>query len=275
LTGYCELDEEFICVCSGPEPFFEHEIVSSLPTVPEEIRSRPSILKRIERGETVPLSKTLSKELKLHIDFAHIAVSSVIHGLATSTSLGSSFLTGSDIEIRFLNSLQPSMELADRNQIAFDHLSSMVPFIEDVELPDVIKVRKREEDAFIAFRGALNSAIDEFTAASSNFSEKQAEQLYADVIMPSVASLNQRVKLAKKDLISKPVKSLLGISGVISFGLLSGLIPQDVAAVAEAIGLVKFGSDLVQDLLSMGDKERSVKTEKCYFLWKVHSKSTD
>ncbi len=272
MTSCCYLQEEVCFECNGAQPYFEHEIVVTYPKNHPEISLRANILKKIEKGKIVPLTKQAIKEQGLHVHFAHKIVSSSLHGIATSSLLETAFLTDSDIDIEFINMMQPSYKVTERNSIALEHLSSMVPFLEDLDIKDVLKVRDREEEAFIRFRSSLNSAIEIFQSESSKFTRKQAEQLYSDILMPKLAYLEQKVKSAKKDLISNPIKSLLGMVGVISFGLLSGLIREDLVSIAKALGLVKVGSDLFKDLLSVNEAEKSITLDDYYFLWKIRKR---
>jgi len=273
MTSCCYLQEDICFECNGPQPYFDHEIIVTYPKTHPEISLRPNILKKIEEGKTVPLTKKAIEEQGLHAHFAHNTVSSSFDGIATSSLLGTAFLTDSDIDIEFLNMMQPSYKIIERNSIALEHLSSIVPFLEDLDIEDVLKVRDREEEAFIRFRNSLNSAIGNFQSESGNFTKKRAEELYSDILMPELAYLDQKVRLAKKDLLSKPIKSLLGVVGVISFGLFSGLIKEDLASIAKAIGFLKFGSDFVKDLISVKESEKSITLDDYYFLWKIRKRN--
>ena len=213
--------------------------------------------------------KTLVKDLGLHIEYAHDIVTNAIFGLATSNCLNTTFLTDNDLHIHFLNSLHSIFEISRRNLIAEKYLTSIVPFLEDIELKNIIKLRRREAEAFILYRKALNDAIDSFISYSGSFSEKDAQSLYADVIAPSLAQLDTKIKKAKRDLVSKPLRSLTGIVGVISFGLLTGLVPSDISEIVKALGLLKFGSDFIKDTMAFGDTDKSIRGDQFYFLWKV------
>ena len=274
MSVSCEMEEDIYGFsCDGPYPYFDHERIRVHREVPHEISTRPRIMSRIRKGDPVPLSKRLIRELSFHTDLSHQIAQNAIHGLATSTCLNTTFVTEHDLHISFLNSLHPSPEIRRRNYMALNYLSSMVPFVEDVAIADIIKLRQREEEAFLAYRKALNVAIDNFSRFDKSFTVRDAESLYADVISPSLASLDQKVNQAKRDLVKKPFRSLTGIVGVISFGILTGLVPADISAIATAIGLVKFGADLVQQTMALGDKENAIKGDQFYFLWKVKKKA--
>ena len=145
----------------------------------------------------------------------------------------------------------------------------MVPFLEEIELKNLFKIRNREQEAFLLFRQALNKSIDEFQSLRDSFTEKHAQSIYADIIEPSLAHLATKVKKAKKDLISRPFRSLTGIVGMISFGLLTALVPPNTLEIVQALGLLKFGSDFVMDTMALGDHEKVIESDPYYFLWKV------
>lgn len=257
---------------SGPKQYFEH--IYSWARDDNSIYShKPRIMDRLKRGESITVSKSLLKELGFHQDMAHIVATNAMNGLATSKCLNTAFLTENELHLSFLNSLQEFPEVKKQNDIAAKYLTSIVPFVEDVKLTDIIKLRNREEDAFINYRSALNSAMTEALKHNEQLTAKKAIALHADIIAPSLASLNIKVKQAKKDLWCKPFRSLLGVVGSISCGMLTGLIRPDAVAIATAIGLVGFGGKFISDVMALGDSEDKIANEQFYFLWKIKKKA--
>ena len=271
----CErIGAEYVYKFSGPLQYFDHTaiVVQNVENHPV-FTHKPRIMARLEKGENITLSKSLLKELEFHTERAHMVAVNAINGLATSKCLNTAFLTENDLHVSFLNSLHEFPTIQQQNAIAAKHLTSIVPFVEDVKLTDIIKLRNREEEAFINYRHALNSAIAEFVKHGEQFTEKEAHALHADIIAPSLASLNIRVKQAKRDLVRKPFRSLAGVVGSISFGMLTGLIKPDVAAIATAIGLVGFGAKFIGDVMALGDGDDKIANEHLYFLWKIKKKA--
>lgn len=262
-------NEGYAFDCSAPKQYFDHARVHIKFETPLPLQKRPSILRRIEEWQKIKLSKTLIHDLGFHHDYAHQVVSNAIYGLTASSCLNTTLLTENQLHIDFLNSLQSDYEVSRRNLMASKYLTSMVPYVEDVALVDLMKLRVREEEAFIQYRHALNKALDTFSTANANFTDKDARALHLDVIAPSIAALDIKVAQAKRDLISKPFRAVAGIVGTISFGLLTGIVPQEVSEIVKALGLLKFGSDLVKDTMAIGDGESTIKQDPFYFLWKV------
>jgi hypothetical protein len=264
-----EKNEMFGLRCSGPETYFEHGgIIRTSNEAPKLLASMPRVMRKVLNGESVPLSAAVKKNLKIHEELAERVVRNISFDLATAEVLGTSFLTNKSLHISFLQSLSNNQDIERRNSIACRYLSSMVPFVEDVAITDLIKLRKREEDAFIRYRHALNQAIDEFREGNA-FTERDAKTLYSDVIAPRLSSLEQGIKDAKRDLVRKPLTSVGALVGVISFGMYTGFLPSEVIAMAKALGLSKFAYDVLEKALSLKDTEKNIRSEDLYFLWKV------
>lgn len=191
----------------GPGPFYEHPMVMIYPGTKGRLReivdAKPRVLRKLKDDGSVQLSRTVAKELGLHHKFASTVANSASFGILSSRILKTSFLTDNPLDISFLQALSNSPEIDARNQIAFKHLTSVVPFMEDTRLAGLLKLGKREEEAFITYRRALNEAIDEFKSSGSPFTEKQARELYSDKIAPRLAALDKSVKVAKRDLVKK------------------------------------------------------------------------
>ena len=267
--SFRQLKDNYAFRVIGSDKYFDHGIVLLNSKVPSTLKNHKNILKKIHEGKEVILSKTVAKEMRLDKDLAHTFMHNTIYGLSTSYCLNTSFLTRSEKQIEFINSLNYQSDLKENNIISQKHLSSIVPFIEDVDIKNLIKLRERESEAFINYRSALKESLIHYKNIKGKFTQTEAKEFYSDILEPQIASLELKVKQAKRDLINKPVRSLVGIVGVLSFGMLSGLFPENISQLAQIIGLTKFGSDLIKDTIKIGDKEKSVIDDKYYFLWKV------
>ncbi len=264
--------DNYIVTVDCPYPYLDHGYGVKLKDIPRPLFNQHSLVDKILKGDNVLFPKSLIKQFKLHVGAAHQVATNAIHGLVTSACLRTSFLTEQDIHILFLNSLHSNLDISRKNEIALKHLSAIVPFINDVDLKNLIKLRNRERESFLSFRHALGQAIGNFATIKGEFTEKDARCIHADIIAPSLASLDRKVRSAKRDLVTKPIRSILGIVGVISFGLFTGLLPENLSQIAKVLGLLKFGSDTLKEIMAAGDKERSIENESFYFLWKVKQK---
>jgi hypothetical protein len=255
-----------------PEPFLEHGTGIVISELPEDIRRMPRLSARIESGETVELSKLLRKKSGFASRLADKMMRSVTYNLFVSRWFDTSLVTRNPLEASVLDSFEQRGPRPPRNHLAAKYLTCTLPFLEDVNIKDLMKLRGREEEAFVSFRAALATMTSEFINQREEFRVEDAKQLYADVIAPRLSELEQRIKIAKQDLVHAPRRSALGFVGALSFGLFSGLVPDDLKFLA-GFGSVKFGADFLSALMAVGDAEKTIKNHELYFLWRVKKKS--
>jgi hypothetical protein len=267
-------DTEYWLVCDGPTPYFEHGSAAFVRDDPwGRIAAMPRIMKRIESGQRVDLSKTLVQKLGVHKWWAEKSARNIAYNLMATQILGTSFVTDNNVDTLFLNWFSGDHRIENTNSVVARHLVSIVPFLEDVRIPDLIRVRDRERESFILYRQALKEAIGNFRNKATAFTEKEAQEVYSDVIAPRLTLLDRRVSIAKRDLMSKPLRSLVGLAGAITFGIYTGIIPAELAEIARTIGFTKLGADILEKIMAVGDSKKAIREDHMYFLWKVHRKT--
>jgi hypothetical protein len=253
-----------------PADLFRHDThVQDRDQIPPIISSKPRLMSRLRAGESVPLSVETRRKLGLHKIEANAVLASIRYQMSVAAALQTSFLIDRDVDMNILKYISRNDELEQRNRIAARHLQSMVPFVGDVPVSKLIQLRQREEESFIRFRSALDTAMKEVTAQKSSFTERDARSIYSDVIAPEIARLDQKVREAKRDLVKVPVTSAIATVAVIIFGLYSGMVPSELKEIASILGLTKVMYDTVSKTVEYVDAEKSIRPEKFYFLWKV------
>jgi hypothetical protein len=269
IALYLEKDDErrYLLRCAGSRPYFDHmELSQVYEEIPKEIAPRRQLLAKAEKGESVLLAKTLQRKLKIHHELAGIAANNIAYEISKAQLMQTSILTSKTFFSGFLNAMSSNPDVEERNSIAMRHLSSIVPFVEDVRIADLIKLRERESLSFIKYRRALNEAIDEFRGKRTIFSQKEARTLYSDVIEPKLSSLDQTIRDAKRHLRTQPIRSTIALVGVIAFGFYTGFIPKEVIEIAKLLGLAKVSMDIQKEILALRDSEDVIKNEDLYFL---------
>jgi hypothetical protein len=254
----------------APEELLEHgerNIFYREP--PEPIRGMPRILQRALGGELVRLSRDVRRKLRLHEAAASEVVGSVVFEMAVSQVLGTSYLSDTKLPIVVLSAISGDADLARRNSIVQKHLTSLVPFLGEVPAASVLKLRQREEEAFLTYRQALNKAIDNVRAQRSDLSERDARLIYADVIAPELARLDRAVKTERRGILKDVGRSLVGWSAAISFGMYTGLLPEQLLLAAKALGLTKVIADIGAAIGKLTSPEDVIRKENLFFLWKV------
>lgn len=253
----------------GPESYFPHGFQGEiLYELPKPLGRRPNILKKLLRDREITASHTLQKELGAHRKMAGSVVNNILYGLIAANSYEAPLLTHNPLHISCLNELSGDVNLVDRNNIAFEVLTSHVPFLPDISLKNLLKLRSREKECFILYRAALNRTINEFKSSGSGFTKHTAKELYGDVLAPELARMDRKIKQAAKDLRTTARRAVVSTVGAISFGLYAGVINPSVAPIVTGIGLAKVASDIVK-VMAIGDGEKAIANEGMYFLWKT------
>jgi hypothetical protein len=194
---------------------------------------------------------------------------SVSFDLACAQALGTSYLTDMVGEVDLLTRITQDTSVERRNQIAEQHLTTILPFLADIAVADLVRLRDTEGDAFIVFRNALAKAIDAYASASKTFTERDGKAIYSDIIAPEVAKLDVKVREARRNLIKAPMRAGTAWAGAISFGVYSGILPTAMAAVASALGLVKVAAEITQTVMNLSETDQAVRTADFYFLWRM------
>ncbi|MFZ5858837.1 MAG: hypothetical protein ACOYZ6_18575 [Chloroflexota bacterium] len=255
---------------SGPENLLEHGTMHFFRADPPPyIEKNPELRDLLNSQKEISLSAKDLKGLKISSAFADSVAQNIIFELATSLSVNTTFVTEKSLDIDFIRSISGDLELEERNRIIQENLTCLVPFIQNIDPHKLITLREKEEESFILFRDGLNKAISEHQKQKTNFTTRDAQEIYSEFVQPQLAHLDATVKSAKRNLIKGTSIKVLSWAGAISFGLYTGFLPSSVAAMASALGLTKIIADLASDVLKNSNQEDQIRSENMYFLWKV------
>lgn len=270
----CYRDGKWSFDCKAPEELLEHGgSYSSFDAPPMPLDEMPRILQRALDGETVQLSREARSRLKLHEDFAGDILGSVVFEMAVSKILGTSYVSERELPIRILSAVSGDRDLARRNSLVQKHLTSIVPFIGNVSPATIVQLRQREEESFLTYRQALTRAIDDVRAQRANLKESDARAIYSDVVAPGLARLDRAVRTARSDLLKDLGRSVAAWTGAITFGMYTGLLPDQLLGAAKALGLTKIVADIGQTAGKLMSPRDNIKKEDLYFLWRVREMS--
>jgi hypothetical protein len=265
---------EWSLTCQAPEALLEHGCTYiSYDVPPEPLDQMPRILQRALDGETVPLSREVRRKLNLHEELAGNVLGSVLFEMAVSQVLRTSYVSETELPIQILSAISGDRDLARRNSLVHKYLTSIVPFIGDVSPAAVVRLRQREEESFLTYRQALNKAIDDVQAQRANLKESDARAIYSDVVAPELARLDRAVRTARRDLLKDLGRSVGAWTGAITFGMYTGLLPDQLLAAAKVLGLTKILADVGTAMAKLMSPQDGIKRENLYFLWRVRQMS--
>jgi hypothetical protein len=266
------LADSYLISMEGPEELLEHGggaiLSAKSPFLPNSPR-----LKMIRDGQELKLTQAEVRRVGIHNQLASSIYANIKLELFTSQIFHTSFITDRPIHINILNAISEDLSLCKRNALVEKYLTTLVPFLDNIELKDLLILRNRECDSFLLFRQSLNRAIAEYKVCGDSFSERFAKGIYSDIISPQLAKLDLKVTSAKRDLVKSSRRKTLAWAGAISFGIYAGFMPTELAAAATALGLSKIVADLLETVMIKSDGMEAIRNEEMYFLWKVRQLS--
>jgi hypothetical protein len=259
--------------CRVPEELYEHGGIVYFGELPDNLTKLPRILSRINRGERVQLSKASRRTIGIHRRVASIPIKSIVYHAAVTNALSTSFLTHRKLDIELLHAISGDPVVQRRNDIIPEHFQLMLPFADGVPVSQLLKLRKREEEAFFRFQAAMHRTVAEVRSVRGDITAQDARNLYGDVIRPRLAELDQKIQEAKRDLIRYPAASLAGTVAVLGFGFFSGMLAAQLQAVIGALGAYKTVHELTAKTIELSDVKKAVRHDDMYFLWRARNLS--
>lgn len=174
--------------------------------------------------------------------------------------------TARECKMAMGSTLRPFKELLALNtrevfpeDVAFD---ISLPFLDGVNVKSLMKIRADEADAFLRCQSALRIAIKErIGSQGSTDPAKVALEIEQDVIAPSIADLNQRLRAARRALQKKGAVSL-GLGGIVTTcGLLTGISSVELAGPAAA------ALTFIEAIHRSFDGREGIRESDLYFMW--------
>ncbi len=188
--------------------------------------------------------------------------------LSTLQGLDASLLTNSHLEVQLLNYIANSDQNIDRNQILQRELACELPLLLGIPLESMLEIREKEHEAFLVYRDSIRVATSEYMSKGLN--PEDAKQLYEDIILPKLNSLNLELKIIK-DRAWRNLKLDIGVlvtCGV--FGFLSNVLAMQIPLLA-ASGIVL--KDIAKNIRNGLVTPSEIKGNDFYFLWKSSKKA--
>ena len=175
--------------------------------------------------------------------------------LALSQFFGASYLTSSE----FTHSL---FGANDSTQSVEHHTADCIlnfdlPYLEDITIHDLMKVRDNDGEAFRLFRTELERQLRELrTETDPETLKRKAENAVHELSVVQVAAIDQKIRSLKKRAL---VEATIAAGGLVATVVSSG---WSIAATAVALAsLSRSGSHIMQS-----------RENPAYFLWKARSR---
>ncbi len=262
-------DEDYAIICAANKLLERSPRCFVYSVLPAPLSQMPRLLKRIDSGERVQLSRSVVRALKLADRLAREVAFNVGYSAAASHVLSASPVTSNPLHIRALMAMGDSETLDNCNTLIARHMRLLVPFAADIAPTELIRLRNRERGSFVCFRTALAQAVREIQSRTGTFTASDARSLYEDVLRPEIARLDISYTSATKHLRRRVLADGCGLLASITFGLFSGFAQMNPAQVAGAIGLSTFANRLLCSIGDSGQPRSRARENNMYFLWQA------
>ncbi len=258
----------------GSEELVEHGFMyQEWGRINKLAKDHPRLAMRLKSSRDVLLSRAQRKNFEVDTDMAHSLFNDIGFEMAVSQCLKASIVTSRQVHVEILNDFVKNDGLNRRNALIQEHLTCIVPFLNDVSARELLVLRRGEADAFISFRQAFAKAVDEHIKAKPGYlSEQDASAVFKEVIEPELARLNRKVNSASKSVFRKSGAGVLGWAAALSAGFYFGFVESSLIAAAKALGLTKVAADIAAGLIGTSGED-AIRHESMYFLWKVRHRA--
>ena len=175
--------------------------------------------------------------------------------LALSELFGASYFTSSEFAHSLLGANDPAQSV--EHHTADCILNIDLPYLEDIAIHDLMKVRNNDGDAFRLFRAELERQLRELrTETDPDALTRKAENAVHELSVVRVAEIDQKIGSLKRRALADMT---IAVGGLVATVVASGW--SIAATVAALASLYRSGSQRMQ-----------VRDNPAYFLWKARSK---
>ena len=175
--------------------------------------------------------------------------------LALSEVFGASYFTGSEFTHSLLGANDPTQSVEHHTAACILNLD--LPYLEDIDIHDLMQVRNNDGDAFRLFRAELERQLRELrTEADPDALKKKAENAVHELSVVQVAEIDRKMRSLRKKALAEMA---IAAGGLVATVVASGW--SIAATVAALAGLHRSASQRMQ-----------VCDNPAYFLWKARSK---
>jgi hypothetical protein len=240
----------------------------------EDLGDHPVILE-INNHLGNPLFKRIQKKSKLKltkkeiIDFGipEMFITPIINDLITqnhySNYFNAYYLTNRNIEERLINNNQSKSKAIMGNKISKSLVHSL-PFLPDTDFMNLIKLRKKEGEAFEIYRSSLTNFLTNIKSK-----EHYLKQAFQDEIQPEINRINMTLKNSKKLILTDIGKDLLVGSTFVSVGLFSQFLPPNIGQLVAGLGGINYLGKFGDNVKKLATVETEARTNKYFFVWKL------
>lgn len=261
-------DDEISIVYRGSEELLDHGYHASIIKLPHPIQEMPRIFAKLERGETVSVNEYLSNKMGFGKDLVRDIIYNHIYQMSVASIFQNTFLTSRDIDIQLIKLMMDNNQI-EKHNVEKKYLNALIPYINDLRIKDILRLRNKEFDSFINFRNSLSTFINEYKLSDSIMNEKTIQELKQTYIIPEFNKLDKKIRSARSSLLKNQFTQTAVIFGFLGIGTHFGVGGNELRTMAGLLGLTKILDSVNKNIENYQEKMNEAKANNLYFIWKV------
>ncbi len=259
IDFYLHWDYENIGIeLSGNNDLLNHPmVINFLKHVPKNLE------KKAKKGERIKLGSADVKKSGI----PYYLLDEIQRNLSIqdyySTYYSCHVLTDREFDKKLIKLINKDIyEQNNRQNEILKNLNHIVPFIVEIPIDKLLKLRKNEGESFQVYRDKINSIVK-----SDIITSQDSKQLYLDEIRPELNKMNLTIKNNKKALWGNVQSNVFLASTYISASLFTGIF-GNIDKIVASVGGFGFAKNIGEDIIKML-KKPEVRNNELYFLWKL------
>jgi hypothetical protein len=126
--------------------------------------------------------------------------------------------------------------------------------------------------AFLVYRDALRSVLRDYVEVNHEITDRDARQLYDDVLRPEIAKLHAQAQVHRKSAGKKFLIKAAASGAAIAIGVFGGLLPAELAALFKAVGGFSLVKEVGEALGSITNHPDEIRSHNFYFLLRIRER---
>lgn len=245
-----------------PEGMFEYNQVQTTLNLPQ----------RLAKKATEPITASIrdARRLRLFNDEIDRVIDDISTQNATANHFNCQYITDRAIDLELMDMVS-NRRVRSFNRAAVDALSHPLPFVDQVPLSRLLKLRKGSGESFLVYRDTVRSVLSSAEGKSST----ELREAFDDAIRPELNKIDLTLKNARRQMATSALIDLTIAFASVSIAAFSGLlpaklgIPKEVLDVGAALGGWQSAKSLASKIAEIRSTPKEVNESKYAFLWKV------
>jgi hypothetical protein len=245
-----------------PEGVFEYNHAQITLNLPKHLAKKAT--------EPIEVSLRDARRLRLFNDEIDRVIDDISMQNATANRFNCQYITDRSIDLELMDMVS-DRRVRSFNRAAVDALSHPLPFVDQVPLRRLLKLRKDSSESFLVYRDAVRSVLSSAQGKSST----ELREAFDDAIRPELNKIDLTLKNARKQMATSSLIDLTIVFASVSIAAFSGLlpaklgIPKEVLDVGAALGGWQSAKGLATKIAGIRSTPKEVSESKYAFLWKL------